>query len=43
VLLTPHSWGAGWGSYPFGRPCLMHDDDALALTLNLLVYWMEGN
>lgn len=43
VVYTPHSWGAGWGSYPFGVPCLMHDDDALALSLNLLVYWMEGH
>lgn len=42
IVLTPHSWGAGWGSYPFGRPCLMHDDDALALSMNLLVYLLEG-
>ena len=42
IILTPHSWGAGWGSYPFGKPCLMHDDDALALSMNLVVYLLEA-
>jgi hypothetical protein len=43
VVFTPDSWGAGWGSYLYGRPCLMHDDDALALSMDLIVYWMEGH
>ena len=39
VLYSPHSLGSGWRTYPYGVPCMMHDDDALALSENILVYF----
>jgi hypothetical protein len=38
VLYTPHSLGAGWKTYPYGSPCMMHDDDALRLSENIVLY-----
>ncbi len=38
VLYTPHSLGAGWKTYPYGSPCMMHDDDALKLSQNIVLY-----
>ena len=38
VIYSPHSLGSGWKSYPYGVPCVMHDDDALALSENIVVY-----
>ncbi len=38
VLYTPHSLGAGWKTYPYGSPCMIHDDDALRLSENIVLY-----
>jgi hypothetical protein len=38
VLYTPHSLGAGWKTYAHGMPCMMHDDDALRLSENIVLY-----
>jgi hypothetical protein len=38
VLYTPHSLGAGWKTFASGMSCMMHDDDALKLSENILLY-----
>jgi hypothetical protein len=38
VVYTRESLGAGWKTYDLGVPCMMHDDDALALSVNILLY-----
>jgi len=38
VLYSPHSLGAGWKTYDLGMPCMMHDDDALRLSENIVLY-----
>ena len=38
VLYTPHSLGAGWKSYESGMCCMMHDDDALRLSENIVLF-----
>ncbi|MHC4253008.1 MAG: DUF4159 domain-containing protein, partial [Planctomycetota bacterium] len=38
VLYTPHSLGAGWKTYEYGMPCAMHDDDALRLSENIVLF-----
>jgi len=38
VLYTPHSLGAGWKTYEYGLPCMMHDDDALRLSENIVLF-----
>jgi hypothetical protein len=38
VLYTPRSLGAGWKTYDHGMPCMVHDDDALKLSENIVLY-----
>jgi hypothetical protein len=38
VLYTPHSLGAGWKMYDYGKPCLVHDDDGLRLSENIVLF-----
>ncbi|MHC4506024.1 MAG: DUF4159 domain-containing protein, partial [Planctomycetota bacterium] len=38
VLYTPHSLGGGWKTYEYGLPCMMHDDDALRLSENIVLF-----
>ncbi len=38
VLYTPHGVGAGWKTYEYGLPCMMHDDDALRLSENIILF-----
>lgn len=38
VFYTPHGLGSGWKTYEYGLPCLMHDDDALRLSENILLF-----
>jgi len=38
AVYTPHSLGAGWRTYASGMFCMMHDDDALKLSENIILY-----
>jgi hypothetical protein len=38
VIYSPVDLGCGWAHYKFGAPCQLHDDDALKLTVNAIVY-----
>jgi hypothetical protein len=38
VIYTPHGLGAGWKTYDAGACCLMHDDDALRLSENIVLF-----
>lgn len=38
VIYSPTSLGCGWAAYPLGRPCQLHDEDALKLSINILLY-----
>jgi hypothetical protein len=38
VLYTPHGLGAGWKTYEYGMPCMVHDDDALKLAENIILF-----
>ena len=38
VLYTPHSLGSGWKTYEYGLPCMVHDDDALKLSENIILF-----
>jgi hypothetical protein len=38
VLYTPHSIGSGWKTYEYGLPCMTHDDDALRLSENIVLF-----
>ena len=41
VIVSPYNLGCGWHSVAFGRPCHLHDDDALKLTINVIVYALQ--
>jgi len=38
VIYTPHGLGSGWKTYEYGMPCLVHDDDALGLSENIVLF-----
>jgi len=42
VVYSPDSLGCGWASYPLGRPCQLADEDALKLSINILLYALTG-
>jgi hypothetical protein len=42
VIYSPDSLGCGWATYPLGRPCRLHDEDALKLSVNILLYALTG-
>ncbi|HOX08428.1 MAG TPA: DUF4159 domain-containing protein [Planctomycetota bacterium] len=42
VVYSPDSLGCGWAEYPLGRPCRMADEDALKLSINILLYALIG-
>jgi hypothetical protein len=42
VVYSPDSLGCGWATYPLGRPCQLADEDALKLSINILLYALTG-
>ncbi len=38
IVLSRDSLGCGWASYPFGVACQIADEDALRLSINILLY-----
>jgi hypothetical protein len=38
AIYTPHSLGAGWRTHESGMSCMMHDDDALKLSENIVLF-----
>jgi hypothetical protein len=42
VVYSPDSLGCGWAEYPLGRPCVLADEDALKLSINILLYALTG-
>jgi hypothetical protein len=38
VIYSPDSLGCGWATYPMGAGCQLHDEDALRLSVNILLY-----
>jgi hypothetical protein len=42
AIYSPDSLGCGWGSSPIGRPCQLADEDALKLSMNVLLYALTG-
>ncbi len=43
VVYSRDSLGCGWAAYPLGRPCQLADEDALRLSINILLYAMTGS
>ena len=41
VIFSPLNLGCGWQTVPFGRPCHLHDEDALKLTQNAILYALQ--
>ena len=38
VIYSPDDLGCGWRTGKFARPCNLHDDDALKLSVNAFVH-----
>lgn len=41
ILYSPQSLGSGWRTWPLGAFCDMHDEDALQLTVNVVLLVMQ--